>query len=110
MKIVRVYEIAGHGKGEDHVGGMSKVGLRGEVAAGQSFIHTDDMVEFLEQKFPNHFFDVISTKELEDRQSEDALLSVKTIDGSSKFQVVKNFLTVSKLKLLQDCVFATTVW
>ena len=43
------------------------------------------MVEFHEPKFPDNLFDVISTKELEDRQSEDALLSVKTTDGSSKF-------------------------
>lgn len=42
------------------------------------------MAEFLEKIFPNHFFDVISTKELKDRQSEDVLLLVKTTDGSSK--------------------------
>ena len=88
MKI-RVYRIAGHGKGElDHISGMTKVAVRREVAAEQSFIHVDDTVEFLEQKFPNHFFDVISAKELEDRQSQDTLLLIKTIDGSSKFQVV----------------------
>ena len=89
MKIIRVYGIAGHGKGEvDQVGGMTKVAVRREVAAGKSFINADDIVEILEQKFPNNFFDVISTKELEDRRSEDVLLSVETIDGSSKFQVL----------------------
>ena len=33
-------------------------------------------------------FDVISTKELEDRWSGNALLLVKTIDGSSELQIV----------------------
>ena len=52
-----------------------------------SFMHIK-WWNFLKKKIPTHFFDVISTKELEDRQKEDALLLVKTIDGSLKFQVV----------------------
>lgn len=60
MKIVRVYGIVGHVKQAlDHVGGMIKEWVWWEVAAGQFFIHTDDMIEFLAHKFSNHFFDVI---------------------------------------------------
>ena len=89
---------------------MANVAVRREVAAGQSFIHADDMVKFLEQKFPNHFFDVISTKELKDRWGEDTILSVKTIDGSSKFQVVvftpdiKQIKATPRLCICDNCL------
>ena len=68
------------------------------------------MVEFHEQKFPDNLFDVISTKELEDKQSEDALLSVKTTDGSSKFQIVvftldsKQIKAASRLCICDNCL------
>ena len=104
------YGIACHSKGEvDCIGGMIKVAARREVTARQSFIQAAALVEFLGQKFPNHFFDVISIKELEDRRSEDALLMVKTIDGSSKFQVVvftpdsKEIKTAPRLYNCDNC-------
>lgn len=48
IKIVRVSGTADYGKGEvDHVGSMTKVAVRKEVAAGQFFIHADGVVELL---------------------------------------------------------------
>ena len=52
MTLVRIYSVAGHGKGEvDHVGGLAKVAIRREVAAGQQLSNAEGMINCLEGKF-----------------------------------------------------------
>ena len=51
LKIIHVYSVAGHGKGQvDHVGGLAKVAIRREIGAGPFFANLEDMVEFLNNK------------------------------------------------------------
>ena len=50
--IVRMYGVAGHGKGEvDHVGGIAKVAVRKEICGGEVFQTSQQIVAFLEPKF-----------------------------------------------------------
>ena len=50
--IIPVYSVAGHGKGEVyHVGGLAKVAIRRQIGAGSFFVNSEDMVEFLNEKF-----------------------------------------------------------
>ena len=52
ITVVRMYDIAGHGKNEvDHVGGVTKTKIRREVAAGNSLQFANQMEEFLHGKF-----------------------------------------------------------
>ena len=54
--VVRMFGIAGHGKGEvDHVGGLVKVTIRREIAADSRFESSNDMVTFLTHKFEANF-------------------------------------------------------
>ena len=42
IRIIRVYGVAGHGKGGvDHIGGLAKVAIRRETAAGQTLQNAD---------------------------------------------------------------------
>ena len=50
--IVCLYSTAGHGK-VDHTGGMAKVKVRRELAAGKKLQFTNQMVEFLSGNFNN---------------------------------------------------------
>ena len=71
ITVIQVYSIAGHGKGEvDHVGGLSKVTVRREVAAGETLQFSREMVDRLRIKFghkhdPKYDFKDITTEELE---------------------------------------------
>ena len=50
--IIRLYGIAGHGKGEvDHVGGVAKIGVRTAIASGSVFDNSKEIVSFLNEKF-----------------------------------------------------------
>ena len=52
IEIIRIYNIAGHGKSEvDHVGGLAKVAIWREIGAGAFFADAEDMVVFLQSKF-----------------------------------------------------------
>ena len=52
MTLIRIYSIAGHGKGEvDHVGGLAKVEIRREIAGGQQLSNAEEMINCLEGKF-----------------------------------------------------------
>ena len=52
MTLVEIYGVAGHGKGEvDHVGGLAKVAIRREVAAGQQLSNAEEMINCFEGKF-----------------------------------------------------------
>ena len=86
--VIRIFGIAGHGKGEvDHVGGTAKVAVRQETAAGQSYLDAAEIVEFLSHKFETsqpYVFKEIKAKELE-------ILSLRnhiTVNGSSKFHAL----------------------
>ena len=51
-RIIRVWSIAGHGKGEvDHVGGLGKVAIRRAIAGGEQLECADDMIDYLEEEF-----------------------------------------------------------
>ena len=91
--IIRIYGIPGHGKGEvDHVGGIAKVQVRRAVAAGHSLKVTEDMVDFLEEKFkensnPTYIVKNIKPERLGAAREIDKRRTYKPITGSSKFRV-----------------------
>ena len=77
----------------DHVGGIAKVAIRQNVAAGGFFQCSEDMVEFLEKKFPNtssvtYFFKTIDESLLDEERSLDRLEKVETVRGSDSFHVM----------------------
>ena len=90
--VIRIFSVAGHGKGEvDHVGGVAKVKVRREVAAGKKLQFADEMVQFLSEKFgektdPGYKFKDITPEQLEEARKEQRLKIYSTIAGSSKFQ------------------------
>lgn len=92
IKIIRVYGVAGHGKGEvDHVGGLAKVTVRREIAAGALLTNAKDMVNFLNEKYshkdnPKYVIKEITQAELEKERTNTKVFN--TIQGSSKFQVI----------------------
>ena len=94
IAIVRVFGIAGHGKGEvDHIGGLAKVTIRREIASGGLLADAEEMVAFLQNKFesrlnPKYFIKEIDEKELEISRAETKLKRFRTIAGSSSFQVI----------------------
>ena len=50
--VIRIWSIAGHGKGEvDHVGGIAKVIIRQDIASCMSFTDTEDIVCHLSSKY-----------------------------------------------------------
>ena len=52
IALICIYGISGHGKGEvDHVGGITNVAIRREVAAGKFLNTAEEMVDFLTEKF-----------------------------------------------------------
>ena len=51
-RIICIFGVAGHGKGEvDHVAGTVKVTIRREIAAGEVLLDSNDIVSFLHTKF-----------------------------------------------------------
>jgi hypothetical protein len=94
IRIIRVYGVAGHGKGEvDHVGGLAKVAIRRETAAGQTLQNAEEMVECLIEKFgsseyPMYYFKEIKTTDLDEARERSQRTVYHTVDGSSKFQVL----------------------
>ena len=94
MTLVRIYSVAGHGKGEvDHVGGLAKVVIRREVAAGQQLSNAEGMINCLEGKFgesesPIYVFKEIKTEDLQRGRNASLHTDYKGIKGSSFFQVI----------------------
>ena len=92
--LICVYGVAGHGKGEvDHVGGLAKVIIRQRVAAGDVFLSSSTMVDYLNDKFkdstnPEYVVKEIDCSLLEENRAAASLLAHPTIDGSSTFQVI----------------------
>ena len=91
--VIRYYGIPGHGKGEvDHVGGIAKVQVRRAVAAGHSLKVSEDMVDFLKEKFgqnsnPTYMVKNIKPERLEAARAIEKRRIYKSIPGSSKFRV-----------------------
>ena len=113
-RVIRVFGIAGHGKGEvDHVGGVAKVAVRQEVARGELFTVASEVHDFLNNKFgekehpPYHLYQV-NTDELETECKASAKIVYKTIPGSSSFHVIifkpeaKVFKAASRLCLCES--------
>ena len=92
--IIRMYGIASHGKGEvDHVGGVAKVAVRREIAGGQVFTSSAQIVSFLKNKFgendtPQYHIVEIHETSLKDERDGDHRKAFKTIGGSSEFQIM----------------------
>ena len=114
-RVIRVFGIAGHGKGEvDHVGGVAKVAVRQEVAGGEIFTVASEVHDFLNNKFgekehpPYHLYQV-NTAELETERKASAKIVYKTIPGSSSFHVIifkpeaKVCKAASRLCLCESC-------
>ena len=80
QQVIHVFGVAGHGKGEvDHVGGLSKVAIHCEVAAGNQLCNSKEIVSFLTRKFgdseyPIYVFREILVEELEVARAEATLL------------------------------------
>ena len=93
-EIIRVYGLLGHGNSEvDHVGGLAKVAVRKQVAAGALFMSAGDMVEFLTENFqnkinPNYCIKEIPSYLLDEKRAMARLIAHPTIDGSSDFQAM----------------------
>ena len=92
--IIRIFGIAGHGKGEvDHVGGLTKIAIRHEIARGDYLDSAADMVDFLIEKFgncvnPRYSISEISCRDLEIERLKAKSRKYHTIDGSATFQVI----------------------
>ena len=92
--IIRLYGIAMHGKGEvDHVGGVAKVAVRAEIAAGEVFNLSSQIVAFLQNKFgakesPAYHIVEIKESALKEERDADRRITFKTIEGSSSFHVM----------------------
>ena len=93
-KVLRVFGISEHGKGEvDHVGGIAKNAIRKEIAGGCILQDASGMVDFLEHKFrdnssPEYIVREITEEELNNARCDVALKVFKIIEGSSSFQVM----------------------
>ena len=74
--IIRVYGIAGHGKGEiDSVGGHFKNAIRKKIMSGGYILNSDDCLAALVDKFgkykePSHLFEKIEAELLIERRNE----------------------------------------
>ena len=111
----RIWSIAGHGKGEvDHIGGIAKVAIRQEIARGSFFANSDDMVNFLSNKYaefkdPHYVLKNISINRLMEGRVQDQRNVYKTIDGSNSFQVLvitpnyASFRAAPHLCICQQC-------
>ena len=68
VELIRIYGISGHRKGEvDHVGGIAKVAIRREVAAGKFLYTAAEMVDFLGDNFakkehPRYAFQKVTSR------------------------------------------------
>ena len=91
--IIRVYNVAGHGKGEvDHVGGVAKVAIRRFIGTGGTILNATDCLKFLAKKFeqktnPKFYVKEVSITSLDEARAEARVKTFPTIEGSTLFQV-----------------------
>ena len=92
MQIIRLFSVAGHGKGEvNHMGGLVKVAVRRYIGAGGVVLDAGDCLSFLQKKFegkvnPKFYLKEIITSALNEARTEAHAKSCPTIDGSTLFQ------------------------
>ena len=85
---------AGHGKQEvDHVGGIAKMSIRKTVASGLSFSNSEEMVDYIDNKFkdspsPTYYFKEIDAKKLDKVRTRARANKYETLQGSNIFQVI----------------------
>ena len=110
-KIIQVYSVAGHGKGKvDHVGGLAKVAIRHEIGAGSFYSDSEDMVDFLSQKFvekkdPVYHVKGIDVKQLKIAQADARLKYYHPIKGSNSFQVIAFCLNATVRAAEHLCIY-----
>lgn len=94
VPVLRVFSIAGHGKGEvDHVGGTVKCAIRRYVGTSGSILNAEEGTEFISQKFsektnPTYIVQQLHVDDLEESRKEARLKKYPTITGSDNFQVM----------------------
>ena len=110
-----VYSIAEHGMGEvDHVGGIVKTAIRGEIAGGEVLLDCDHMVSFLKSKFsdnenPHYIIKEIKEGVLQVKRDNAKRKIYKRMDGSAKFQVIvfkpnsNSFKAGNRLCVCDEC-------
>lgn len=113
--VIRVFGIAGHGKGEvDHVGGVVKVAARQEINRGRLFTNAQEVNEFLCSKFedkttPTYKLCEITVAELAKERLIHKRKVYKTIAGSSSFHVMifepnsTSFLASPRICICASC-------
>ena len=93
-QIIRLYRVAGHGKGEvDNVWGVVKVAVRKEMARGTYFPNAVEVVSFLQEKFgektfPQYNIREITADDLAHLRKSAAKKVFPTTPGSSSFHVI----------------------
>ena len=91
MKIIRVFGVAGHGKGEvDHVGGLAKVAIRRYVGTGGVVLNAEDCIHVLQEKFADKNSPKFCIKKITEESLRDVRKNQQfpTVPGSSRFQVM----------------------
>ena len=94
MVVISVFGIAAHSKGEvDHVGGLTKVAIRRQIAEGEFFENAEDMVYFLTKKYENKIHPSYFVKEIDSKMLEEE----RSISRLKVYHSVKRDLVLSKL-------------
>ena len=113
--IIRIHGIAGHDKEEvDHVGGIAKMSIWKAVDSGISFSNSEEMVDYLDNKFedstsPKYYFKEIDAKKLDQLRARARANKYKTLQGSNKFQIIVfrpnsyNLREAPRLWLCEQC-------
>ena len=95
VPIIRLFSVAGHGKGEvDHVGGLAKCALRRYVGTGGTLLNATHCKNFLETKFsnktnPKFFRKQIDIDDLANSRADIQLLKVQTAFKSCFFILIQ---------------------
>ena len=106
---------AGDGKQEvDHVGGIAKVSIEKAVASGLSFSNSEEMVDYLDNKFkdsasPTYYIKDIDARKLDKLRARARANKYETLQRSNKFQVIVfrsnsgNLRAAPRLCLCEQC-------
>ena len=113
--LVRVFGIAGDGKGEiDHIGVLAKIAIRQVVTLGKYFNSSKEILEFLSKKFNgskslSYMWKEIEVSQLHEARAARKLKVFETIYGSSKFHCMvfkpngNSFKASPRICLCDDC-------
>ena len=83
--IARMCGIAGHGKGEvDHVGDVAKVAVRRQIARGEVFLRSKNIVEFLRNEFGKKTSPPYHIVEIEEKPLEEEQKRCPHLQGDQK--------------------------